>query len=235
MDTNLRWIGVKATPANRVAEVESTKTMVDRVEARFALHPQRLVGDTAYGTAPMLGWMVEEKGVEPHMPVWDKSARKDGTFSSSDFTWNADANEYRCPAGKSLRSNWRPFKNPRSHVTQADTVIYRASQSDCKACTIKQQCCPNSTFRKIARSLYENARDVARQIRETEAYERSPCERKKVEMLFAHLKRILKLSVSEILCKPAVTISHADRPFWPDSVEKHVKYNGFPWLIRPFS
>ena len=186
-------LDVEATPANRVAEVESTKTMVDRVEARFALHPQRLIGDTAYGTAPMLGWMVEEKGIEPHMPVWDKSARKDDTFSSSDFTWDADANEYRCPAGKSLRSNWRPFRNPRSHVTQADTIIYRASQSDCKACAMKQQCCPNTTVRKIARSLYENARDVARRIRETEAYERSRCERKKVEMLFAHLKRILKL------------------------------------------
>ena len=81
-------LDVEATPAHRTAEVESTKTMVERVEERFDLTPQRLIGDTAYGTAPMLGWMVEEKGIEPHVPVWDKTERKDGTFQRDDFTWD---------------------------------------------------------------------------------------------------------------------------------------------------
>jgi hypothetical protein len=57
--------------------------MIDRVEERFDLKPKRLVGDTAYGTAPMLGWMVEDKQIDPHVPVWDKSERKDDTLSSS--------------------------------------------------------------------------------------------------------------------------------------------------------
>jgi hypothetical protein len=48
-------------------------------------------------------------------------------------------------------------------------------------------------MRKIARSVYEPARSVARDIATTMAYQRSRCERKKVEVLFAHLKRILKL------------------------------------------
>jgi hypothetical protein len=52
---------VEPTPAHRTAEVESTKTMIDRVEAQFDIKPERLIGDTAYGTAPMLAWMVEEK------------------------------------------------------------------------------------------------------------------------------------------------------------------------------
>lgn len=68
-------LDVEATPAHRNAEVDSTKVMVDRVEARFDLKPQRLIADTAYGTAPMLGWMVEEKAIEPHIPVFDKSER----------------------------------------------------------------------------------------------------------------------------------------------------------------
>jgi len=67
---------VEATPAHRTAEVDSTKTMVERVEAQFDLTPERLIGDTAYGTAPMLAWMVEEKDIEPHVPVWDKTERK---------------------------------------------------------------------------------------------------------------------------------------------------------------
>lgn len=186
-------LDVEATPAHRTAEVESTKLMVDRVEARFDLTPERLIGDTAYGTAPMLGWMVNEKGIEPHMPVWDKTARKDDSFSSNDFQWNEEADEYRCPEGHALRRNWRPFKNPRSHVTNADTIIYRSSQVGCTACPMKDRCCPNTPFRKITRSIHEAARDVARRIGETPEYVRSRHERKKVEMLFAHLKRILKL------------------------------------------
>jgi transposase len=45
-------VDVEATPAHRTEEVESTKTMIERVERRFDLKPKRLVGDTAYGTAP---------------------------------------------------------------------------------------------------------------------------------------------------------------------------------------
>lgn len=186
-------LDVEATPAHRNAEVDSTKTMVDRVEMRFDLKPQRLIADTAYGTAPMLGWMVEEKAIEPHIPVFDKTERKDGTFERDAFQWYEAADEYRCPAGKPLRKQWRPFKKPRSHITKADTIIYLARKSDCSTCPLKPDCCPNVPVRKIVRSIHEDARDVARQIATTPEYQRSRCERKKVEMLFAHLKSILKL------------------------------------------
>lgn len=186
-------VDVEATPAHRTAEVESTKTMVDRVEERFGLKPQRLVGDTAYGTGPMLDWMVEEKEIAPHVPVWDKSKRKDGTLSSSDFKWDEQANEYRCPQGHGLRSERRPFMIARDHITKADTVIYRASQTDCAGCPSKQQCCPNTPTRKIARSVHEDSREVARALADTPEFAQSRHDRKKVEMLFAHLKRILKL------------------------------------------
>jgi hypothetical protein len=121
-------VDVEATPANRSQEVDSTRTMIDRVEHQRNLKPRRLVGDTAYGTAALLGWMVGEKQIEPHVSVWDKTTRKDNTFSRSEFIWNEQANEYRCPAGNALRSDWRPFRNPRTHVTKADTIVYRSSQ-----------------------------------------------------------------------------------------------------------
>ena len=186
-------LDVVATPANRSAEVDSTKVMVDRVEERFELKPQRLIADTAYGTAPMLGWMVEEKAIEPHIPVLDKTERNDGTFERDAFYWDEAADEYRCPADKPLRREWRSFRNQRTHITKAGTIIYRSSARDCAACPMKAQCCPNMTFRKIVRSVHERARDVARQIATTPEYQRSRWERKKVEMLFAHLKSILNL------------------------------------------
>lgn len=184
---------VEATPAHRTQEVESTKTMVDRVEQRFGLKPDRLVRDTAYGPGSMLEWMVEDKGIAPHVPVWDRSERKDGTLSSSEFHWNVQANEYRCPQGHALRSDWRPFTKPRDHITQEGTIVYRASQHDCTGCPMKQQCCPNTPRRKITRSVHERSRDAARELANTPQYKQSRRDRKKVEMLFAHLKRILKL------------------------------------------
>jgi transposase len=186
-------VDVEASAVNSAAEVEATRTMIDRVEDKFDLKPERLVGDTNYGSAALLNWLVNEKQIEPHVPVWDKTERQDGTLSSNEFEWNEQANEYRCPADKALRSNWRPFKNPRTHITKKDTTIFRSTQRDCAECPLKNRCCPNTPIRKIARSIHEDARDVARAIAMTDAYEQSGKDRKKVEMLFAHLKRILKL------------------------------------------
>ncbi len=160
-------LDVEATPAHRTAEVESTKTMVERVEAQFDLTPERLIGDTAYGTVPMLAWMVEEKDIKPHVPVWNKTERKDDSLSSNDFHWNQEANEYRCPTGKPLRSEWRTFTQQRSRVTKANTIIYHSSRADCATCPLKAKCCPNTLIRKVVRSIHEAARDVARRIAKT--------------------------------------------------------------------
>jgi hypothetical protein len=186
-------VDVEATAAHRTEETEATKVMLERVAARHEITPQRLIGDTAYGTGPMLEWLVQDKGIEPHVPVFEKTERTDGTFSVTDFQWDEQANEYRCPRGEPLRSEWRAFTKPRSHVTLADTVIYRSSQLACAQCPWKPRCCPHTPMRKIARSLYEKSRAVARQLAETAAYRQSRKDRKKVEVLFAHLKCILKL------------------------------------------
>src|SRR5271169_1897928 len=186
-------VDVEATSAHRIQEVEATRIMIDRVEDRLGIKPKRLIGDTAYGTAQLLAWMVNDKAIEPHVPLWDKTQRKDSTLSSSEFHWSEKDNEYRCPQGNPLRSEWRAFEQKRSHITLADTIIYRSSKSDCDSCPLKLRCCPNTPIRKIARSIYEPARDVARAVASTPLYQRSRRDRKKVEMLFAHLKRILNL------------------------------------------
>jgi transposase len=178
-------VDVEATPAFRTDEVEATRTMIERVEDRFGVTPERLIGDMAYGAAPLLGWLVEQKQIEPHIPVWDKSERHDGTLSRDDFMFDAEHNRYACPGGKHLSTT--------GHITTENTVLYRSSNYDCMACSLKARCCPNSPFRKIARSIHESARDVARAIANTEHYHQSRKDRKKVEMLFAHLKRVLKL------------------------------------------
>jgi hypothetical protein len=177
---------VEASRAIRQAEVGAAKTMVERTEERFDIKPKWLAADTAYGSAATLNWLVKDKGIAPHIPVIDKSKREDGSLSREDFTFDKERNIYTCPAGKTLTTTGKL-------INDGDTVLYRARTYDCGPCPLKPKCCPKAPERKIPRSIYEEAPDVARALAKTPAFEQSRRDRKRVEMLFAHLKRILKL------------------------------------------
>src|SRR4029077_18381419 len=136
-------VDAEGTRASRIAEIAITRTMLDRVGGGFDLRPQRLAGYTVYGAVRLLKWLVDRK-ITPHIPVWDKSTRSDGTFSRADFVFD-------------------------------------------------QQKCTTAAVRKITRDLNEDVRDRVRALADTEAFQQSRRERKKVEMRFAHMKRILRL------------------------------------------
>jgi transposase len=172
-------IDVEATPARGYDEVAATKTMIKRTEETQGLKPKRLVADTGYGTGKFLGWLVGA-GITPHIPVKDMSDRDDGTFSSSDFTFDRERNIYVCPTNKLLKTT--------GNVGSDHKVRYRASRRDCGRCPLKPQCSPNTPSRKITRDVHEDARDHARSFVGTPEFDRSRDERKKVEMRFAHLK-----------------------------------------------
>jgi transposase len=176
-------VDAEGTRANRIEEIAITQTMMDRVEHRFGLRPQRLAGDTAYGAVRLLKWLVDRK-ITPHIPVWDKSARHDGAFSRADFVFDQERNVYICPGGAELTST--------GNIDQGHIVYYRASKNDCSTCSLKPKC-TTAVARKITRDLNEDVRDRVRALANTEAFQQSRRERKKVEMRFAHMKRILRL------------------------------------------
>lgn len=176
---------VEASRAVRQAEVGASRTMIARTEMRFGIRPKWLAGDTAYGSADNLHWLVDEKKIAPHVPVIDKSKRDDGTFSRDDFKYDAQRDCYVCPQGGPLTTTGR--------VREGDTLAYLATVNDCRPCPLKARCCPKTPQRKVTRSIHEPARDMARAIGTTQAYANTRRDRKKVEMLFAHLKRILRL------------------------------------------
>ena len=176
---------VEASRAIRQAEVGASRTMIERTETCFGIRPDWLAADTAYGSAPNLDWLVNEKGIAPHVPVIDKSKREDGTFSREDFTYDAERNVYTCPAGKTLTTT--------GYVSTDNGIRYLASVLECRDCPLKSKCCPNMPSRRIVRDVKEAARDVARALAKTDAFAQTRRDRKKVEMLFAHLKRILRL------------------------------------------
>jgi transposase len=177
---------VEASRAIRQAEVGAEQTMIERTEQCFDIKPAWLAGDTAYGSGANLNWLVNDKDIAPHIPVIDKSKREDETFSREDFRFDKERNIYICPAGKTLTTTGKL-------VNDGETLLYLSRTRDCRSCLLKARCCPKTPFRRIQRSLYEEARDVARALAKTEAFEQSRRERKRVEMLFAHLKRILRL------------------------------------------
>src|ERR1700728_2981584 len=127
-------VDVEASRSIRQAEVGAARTMLERTEERFGLKPERFAADTAYGTASMLNWLVEEEGIAPHIPVFDRSKRDDGTFSRSDFRYDPTGDIYHCPGGKQLRTG--------GTVHNDKTLLYRASRRDCGICPLKPQCCP---------------------------------------------------------------------------------------------
>ena len=131
----------------------------------------------------LLKWLVD-RNITPHVPVWDKSARPDGTFSRADFVFDQERNIYICPGGAELTST--------GNIDQGHIVYYRASKSVCSQCSLKPKC-TTATVRKITRDLNEDVRDRVRAYADTEAFQQSRRERKKVEMRFAHMKRILRL------------------------------------------
>jgi transposase len=176
---------VEASRAIRQAEVGAAQTMIERTEERFDIKAERLAADTAYGSAANLNWLVNEKQIAPHIPVIDKSNREDGSLSRGDFTFDKERNVYVCPEGKVLTTT--------GAIGNDHTLRYFALKRDCDACPLKPRCCPKTPSRKVTRDVHEDARDVARALAKTEAFEQSRRDRKRVEMLFAHLKRILRL------------------------------------------
>jgi transposase len=126
-------VDVEASRAIRQAEVSAAKTMIERTEERFGLKPEWLAADTAYGAAPMLNWLVEERGIAPHIPVFDKSKREDGTFSRSDFRYDPTNDVYHCPAAgiRTLhkRQHWRIGSSLRkTTINRARSGSLRGSQ-----------------------------------------------------------------------------------------------------------
>ena len=178
-------VDVEASRAIRQAEVGAARAMIDRVADRFGLHPKRLAGDSAYGAAPMLAWLVKERGISPHIPVCDKSRRDDGTLSrrTSHSTQNATcmcAHKTNC-------------SQPRAVSIASERYCTGPASSTAIRVCLRPRCCPSTPQRKIPRDIDEDARDFVRSLAGTPAFEQSRHERKRIEMLFAHLKRILKL------------------------------------------
>ncbi len=172
-------VDVDATPARLSQEIVAAKTMLERAKEAFGFAPSRLGADGSYGTGPFLTWLLA-RGVDPHIPVLDRTMQTEGMFTRADFTYVETEDAWRCPSGHTLR------RVGMDHV--AGMVRYSARPADCGACAAKPQC-TSGKKRGINVSKHEPARQIADALAETDAYDDVRRRRLKVEMLFAHLKQ----------------------------------------------
>jgi transposase len=172
-------VDVEATPARLSQEIIATKAMLERVEQTHHLRPEKLAADKAYGTGPFLGWL-SKRTIIPHIPVLDRQHQTDGLLPREVFIFDPDKNHYTCPQDKVLKHC--------TARTDSPIHIYRATEGDCKACPIRQQC-TRGKQRSLSVPFDESTRHEVRALQDTEDFQNSRRLRKKVEMLFAHMKQ----------------------------------------------
>ncbi len=176
-------LDVEATPARFSQEVAAARTMIERAQATFSIEPQSLGADKAYGSGQFLEWLLD-RGIAPHIRVIDRTRQNAEYFTRDDFVLEPEINAYRCPAGKLLTYRG---------IGRASRVYtYNASPRDCEACPLKARCTAGRG-RRLVVNFDEPARQRTKELAGTEPYWRSWRERKKVEVLFAELKNVIKL------------------------------------------
>ena len=172
---------VEATPARLSQEIVAAKKMLARTAERRAFRPDALAADKSYGTGPFLAWLLK-RDIAPHVPVLDRQRQTDGKYDLSHFAYDAARDSFTCLEGHEM--SYRKIDQAR-RIKQ-----YSADAETCGACPIRKAC-TTAPARTVSRHMDEDARQIVRDLACTEQFEISRRKRRKVEMLFAHLKRNL--------------------------------------------
>jgi len=166
------------TPAE-VHEPQPALDLIWQTCFRWQLRPRHVTGDTAYGTIENIA-ALERAGIRAYVPLPDADARRAG-FAQQDFTYEASADQFRCPQGTVLAR--RQAKEERA------IVVYQAPAAVCNACPCKADCTPSDAGRAVQRHVDEAYRDRVRAYHATVAYRQAIRKRAVwVEPLFAEAK-----------------------------------------------
>ncbi len=133
-------VDVEATPARLSQEIVATKTMLERVNKKHALTPEKLAADKAYGTGPFLGWL-SQRSIVPHIPVLDRQHQTDGLLPREVFTFDPDKNHYICPENKILKNSPTPADSRFNAITQKRLIADHVPSAN-NAPTVDSAACP---------------------------------------------------------------------------------------------
>jgi len=177
-------VGVEATAARLSQETVAAEHMLTRFAQGHGGEPQSLAADATYGNGEFLHWLAERE-ITPYMRTRDSVHRKNSPFYGPErFTYQPEANRYRCPAGQPLNYGGRTW----GHLGR----VYIGTRKRCGACPQKPEC-TRGAFRYLAIHAHEAARQRARELCATPAFQQAQRQWKKVEALFAELKNQIGL------------------------------------------
>lgn len=172
-------VNVLVTPA----EVQDNQPMLDllwRTCFRWRLRPTQVTGDSKYGTLENLQ-AIEDAGIRAYIPLRNFEDSR-GVFGKQRFTYDAEADQYRCPADVVL-----PF---RKHEYTHQVYIYQAEASTCNSCALKAQCTTSDLGRQVKRNFNEEYQERVRAYEKTAAYQKALRKRRVwVEPLFGEAKQ----------------------------------------------
>lgn len=176
-------VDAEGTDSRLSNEIVAARRMVERQRTDGHPGPALLAADKSYGTGSFLGWL-NRQGIEPMIPVLDRTQQTDGKFGRDQFTFDPERDLFICPAGHELTR--------RGQDVAGQGARYRASARDCSACALKPQC-TNAKARKLERHPDEDVRERVRSLSSTPAFAVAARARRKVEARFAHMKHVTGL------------------------------------------
>jgi hypothetical protein len=144
--------------------------------------------------AEVLNWLVNQQGIEPHIPVFDKSRHADATFSRDDFGYHHKRDCYICPARKELRQPQKISRVPRLLVVRNGIMRYRTSKQDCQHCSLSRSAAVRTRPPERSRAPSTRRSRYGARYRQEQGVQDLAPSAQKVEMLFVPPKRILKLN-----------------------------------------
>jgi hypothetical protein len=177
-------VGVEATAARLSQETVAAQQMITRFSQWLGGSPASIAADATYGNGEFLQWLLE-RGITPYMRTRDSVHKKNsGLYRDERFTYQAASNTYVCPEGKQLKYVGVSTRN-RTH-------LYASTAKRCRECSQKTQW-TRGKLKMLAIHIHEPARQRARELARTPAFEISQRARKKVEALFGELKNQIGL------------------------------------------
>ncbi len=154
----------------------------DKIEVNQAdvvLRVLQGAGDTAYGTAETVA-ALESQDIHAYVPLPDWDTRTP-YYGAAHFTYDAERDEYHCPAGQ-------PLRRRKTKYTER-VVVYAARATTCNACPLKAACTGSTHGRQVRRSFHAEYLDRVRTFHQTAGYQKAMRKRQVwVEPLFGEAK-----------------------------------------------
>jgi transposase len=131
--------------------------MAKAAKETLGVETLQVLADAGYSSSADLK-ACEDDGIEAYVPLNEGNGKleQQGRFTRTDFSYDASADVYRCPAGEVLRPTQKPWTNTSGRIE----LRYLSSKTTCDACPLRARCLsPDAKTRSVSRWEHEGVMD----------------------------------------------------------------------------